>query len=119
VEPGVFEAETTAVVQGVYRFRVVASGLTMRGLPFTREQLCSGAVVPGGDHPFPRTGPSPRGADEALCELLRCLVSQEGLRQSIAGQHVDWGTLEKCVERWCQTRLAPPSEEDLREREGG
>jgi hypothetical protein len=40
-------------MQGVYRFRLVASGITMRGAPFTREQLVSGAVVPGGDQPFP------------------------------------------------------------------
>ena len=38
IEAGIFEASTKASMQGVYRFHVVASGATMRGLPFTRDQ---------------------------------------------------------------------------------
>src|SRR5262249_43158594 len=70
VAPGIFEATETAAMQGVYRFHLVASGITMRGAPFTREQLLSGAVVPGGDQPFPKTPPG----NEALCQLLHCLL---------------------------------------------
>src|SRR5262245_51303371 len=70
VEPGIFEAATLAGIQGVYRFRVLASGVTLRGIPFTREQLLSGAVVPGGDNPFPTSGPSTHDRDKAICDLL-------------------------------------------------
>ena len=82
-EPGVFQASTVAPLQGVYRFHVVASGMTMRGLPFTREQLLSGAVVPGGNNPFPTSGPSTRGQDEAMCQLLQCLLSGRNASQRV------------------------------------
>ena len=90
----------------------------MRGLPFTREQLLSGAVVPGGDNPFPKSGPSTRGQDAALCRLLQCLLRPEALGRLLAEQHVDPNSLLKCVESWCEIRLAPPSEEELRQRKG-
>lgn len=117
-EPGVFQASTVAPIQGVYRFHVVASGGTMRGLPFTREQLLSGAVVPGGNNPFPTSGPSTRGQDEALCQLLQCLLRPEAFGRLLVEHHVDPNSLQKCVESWCAVRLAPPSEEELRQREG-
>jgi hypothetical protein len=63
-EPGVFEAATPASMQGVYRFRLLASGATMRRRPFTREQLLTGAVLRGGDGPFPKGGNNPREPDE-------------------------------------------------------
>jgi hypothetical protein len=53
VEPGVFETNIVATMAGVYRFRALASGVTMRGLSFTREQTLTGAVFPGGDQPLP------------------------------------------------------------------
>jgi Common central domain of tyrosinase/von Willebrand factor type A domain len=117
-EPGVFQASTVAPIQGVYRFHVVASGVTMRGLTFTREQLLSGAVLPGGNNPFPTSGPSTRGQDEAVCQLLQCLLRPEALGRLLAEHHVDPNSLQKCVESWCELRLAPPSEEELRQREG-
>jgi hypothetical protein len=117
-EAGVFEASTIASTQGVYRFRVLASGLTMRGLPFTREQLLSGAAVPGGNNPFPTTDPGSREQAEALCGLLECILRPEILGRWIAEHHIDPGSLLKCVEQWCSVRLGPPSEEELRQREG-
>ncbi len=117
-EPGVFASSMAAPIQGVYRFHVVASGLTMRGLLFTHEQVLSGAVVPGGNNTFPTSGPSTRGQDEALCKLLQCLLSPDALRRVLAAQHIDPNALQKCVERWCAARLAPPSEEELRQQEG-
>lgn len=53
VEPGVFETSIVAMMAGVYRFRALAAGVTMRGLSFTREQTLTGAVFPGGDQPSP------------------------------------------------------------------
>jgi hypothetical protein len=116
--PGTFEAATPAASQGVYRFRVVATGLTMRGVPFTREQQVSGAVVPGGNNPPPTSPPSTRSQDEALCRLLSCLLSPDALGRLFTAQHIDPAVLQKCVATWCEARLAPPSAEELRQREG-
>jgi hypothetical protein len=115
VGPGIFETAETASMQGVYRFRLVASGITMRGAPFTREQLVSGAVVPGGDQPFPKTA---IGDNEALCQLLHCLLRPEGLGRWLAGYNVDLAVLQKCIERWCKSDPAVLSVEELRRREG-
>ncbi len=117
-EPGLFEVATAAAVQGVYRIRVVSSGATMRGLPFTREQHLSGAVVVGGNNPFPKSPPSTREQDEALCHLLECLLGPQALGRLLIAQHVDPAVLQKCVAAWCEARLAPPSAEELRQREG-
>ena len=116
--PGVFWASAAATVQGVYRFRVFASGSTMRGMPFKREQLVSGAVVPGGDNPFPKSGPSTSTKDEALCELLQCILGPNALGRWLTEQKIDPNAVRACIERWCKERLGPPSEEELREREG-
>jgi hypothetical protein len=118
VEPGLFHADTVAVNQGVYRFHVVATGVTLRGLPFTREQQLSGAVVPGGNTSPLRSDPSSRANDEALCRLLQCLLSPDAFGRLLVERHIDPGSVEKCVAAWCQARLAPPSEEELRQREG-
>ena len=118
IEAGSFEASTIASMQGVYRFRMVASGVTMHGVPFTREQLLSGAVVPGGDNPFPTSGPSTRGQDKQLCELLECLLKPEMLGRLMTEHHIDANALRACIERWCKERLSGPSEEEIREREG-
>jgi hypothetical protein len=116
--PGVFQASLPAPQQGVYRFRVVAAGITMRGKAFTREQLVSGAVVQGGNNPFPTTDPSTKDHDEALCGLLRCLLGSDALGRWLSEQHIDPNGLQKCVDTWCRATLAPPSVEELRRREG-
>jgi hypothetical protein len=117
-QPGVFETSTLAAIQGVYRFRVLASGVTLRGLPFTREQALSGAVVPGGDQPSPTTPPSTHGQDEALCRLLECVLSPRALGSFLAEHKVDPGVLQECVKMWCEARLAPPTDAELAKREG-
>ena len=118
IEPGIFEASTTATLQGVHRFHVFASGVTMRGLPFTREQQLSGGVVLGGDNPPPRSGPSTHAADEQLCQLLECLLGPNALGRFLSEHNVDPNALRACIERWCKQRLAGPSAEELRQREG-
>lgn len=118
VQPGIFEAATTAIFQGVYRFHVIASGVTMRGLPFTREQQLSGAVVLGGDNPPPTSGPSTHAKDEQLCQLLECLLGQTALGRFLSEHNVDLNAVRTCIERWCKQRLAGPSPEELRQREG-
>lgn len=118
IEPGIFEATIPAAMQGVYRFHILAAGATMRGLPFTREQELSGAVVLGGDNPPPTSGPSTRTHDKQLCDLLECLLGPNALGRFLSEHNVDSNTVRVCIERWCKQRLAGPSEEELREREG-
>src|SRR5262249_54678745 len=109
---------TLAGIQGVYRFRVLASGVTLRGIPFTREQLLSGAVVPGGDNPFPTSGPSTHDRDKAICDLLQCLLRPEALGRFLNEHKVDSNVVRGCIEQWCKARLAGPSEAELQAREG-
>ncbi|HLN64568.1 MAG TPA: vWA domain-containing protein, partial [Symbiobacteriaceae bacterium] len=47
---GIYTASTTALLSGVYPFRVRVNGSTMRGRAFTREHLLTGAVWKGGDN---------------------------------------------------------------------
>jgi hypothetical protein len=118
IEAGVFEVSTNAAMQGVYRFHVVATGLTMRGVPFTREQLLSGAVVPGGNNPPPTSDPGESGNREALCRLLECLLRPEALGRLLLEHHIDPGVLLKCIEVWCRSLGTAATEEELRQREG-
>jgi hypothetical protein len=70
VDPGVFETSIIASIAGVYRFRALAAGVTMRGLSFTREQTLTGAVFPGGDQPLPTStgdGGDGEGLDGKVC----------------------------------------------------
>jgi hypothetical protein len=117
IEPGIFEAGTRANIAGVYRFHVFASGVTMRGLPFTREQQLSGAVVVGGDNPPPTCKPSAHG-DQQLCQLLECILSPNALGRLLSQHNIDPNVIRACIERWCKQRQAGPSEEELRQREG-
>jgi hypothetical protein len=53
---GNFEKVFTANMSGIYNCRFTASGTTMRGKPFTREQTLTAAVWNGGDDPRTPTG---------------------------------------------------------------
>jgi len=50
-DPGIYEAEMTASMAGIYHFLVVASGINYKGKPFTREQIFTGAVFLGANIP--------------------------------------------------------------------
>jgi hypothetical protein len=63
VEPGIFETSVVATMAGVYRFRAIASGVTMRGLAFTREQTLTAGVFAGGDEPLPTSTGGGGGKD--------------------------------------------------------
>lgn len=118
IEPGIFEASTVAAIQGVYRFRVLALGFTLRGVPFTREQLLSGVVVLGGDNPPPTSDPGARAHEQQLCELLACLLQPDMLGRYLEEHHVDPNAVRKCIEQWCKQRLGAPSDQEIKEREG-
>jgi hypothetical protein len=116
VDPGHFEVNTTAIVPGVYRIRVVASGVTMRGVPFTREQLRSATAILGGDGPMPTSGPTTKAHDEELCRLIECLLGPFG--PLLSKHNVDPKAVRSCVEAWCKIRLAGPTQQEIAEREG-
>jgi hypothetical protein len=118
VEPGVFENSAPAGIQGVYRIRVLATGVTIRGLSFTREQLLSGAVVLGGDNPSPATGPSTHARDKQLCELMECLLGSDVLGRFLIEHKVDPNYVHRCIEHWCKARMGGLTEEEIHEREG-
>lgn len=118
VEPGAFEASAVATEAGVYRFHVRASGGTMRGDPFTREQLLSAVVIHGGAFPPPVGHPETTDQTRALCELLGCLLGPDRLGRALEAHGVDAAALRDCITKWCERRLDKPSEEELREREG-
>jgi hypothetical protein len=115
-EPGRFETSLVAALPGVYRFRVMAQGATMRGMPFTREQDVTAAVLIGGNAPPRTTPPDQNRGAEAFCALAKCLVGtfEPVLRK--AG--VDPQSVLKCIGVACERRLGPPSKDELARREG-
>jgi hypothetical protein len=101
VEPGLFEGQGLTGDEGVYRIRVVARGQTMRGRPFSREQLLSAIAVRGGDRP-PRTSDSLGSSwRREMCELIECLWSERNLQAFMAERHLDQEAVRKCVAAWC------------------
>jgi hypothetical protein len=119
IEPGVFETSLVASLQGIYRFRVMASGVTFRGAVFTREQLLTAAVFQGGDHPLPTSDTDTRSRDEQLCHLLDCLLKNESVRKFLGERGIDAGSLAGCVSRFCQERLAQIQEAGVPQRQLG
>ncbi|MEO7207689.1 MAG: VWA domain-containing protein, partial [Steroidobacteraceae bacterium] len=115
VQPGAFEATILAVQSGVYQVRVVATGSTWRGLPFTREQLVVGTAFAHGDDPSQITPPDTSQARD-LCTLVECVLKDLG---PLLKQHsVDSVAILACVQAYCRKRLAPPSAAELAQREG-
>jgi hypothetical protein len=99
IDAGRFEASITATLSGLYRFRVVAAGTSMRGLPFTREQLLTGAAFRGGDDPIaPPEGPP----DDRLCRLIACLLEDDGIQRYLKEHGIDTASLKRCVDTCCR-----------------
>jgi tyrosinase-like protein/VWA domain-containing protein len=117
IEDGVFDASTTASLDGVYRFHLFATGRTLRGLPFTRERLLTASVFPGGNNPWPTSDPSKGSVIPRLCDLLNCLLDQTALRRFLEERHLDINAIHRCLDQWCKEG-ATFSDEELREREG-
>ena len=103
-DPGVFEAAIAAAAGGVYRFRVMAEGSTMRGRPFTREQLLTGVVWHGGDQPPPSRHDDPNRGHDRLCRFIDCLMKHKGLVESLKRKGVDIEALLRCVRTFCAKR---------------
>ena len=113
-EPGVFEGVVSAVQSGVYHFRVLATGITWRGAPFTREKLLTGVAYPGGNAPFP-TGGRPGDCGQSLCHLLKCLIASGALRSFLEAHGLNEKVVLANLARCCDQ---PPTKEELARREG-
>lgn len=112
-EPGVFETSLKASLAGIWRFRVLAAGRTMRGRPFTREQTLTGAVWQGGNRPPPTgtgtgTGGGTGGSGGQICRLLECLLKQEGILRWLKQAGIDVGALEACLREICAEAGSEP-----------
>ncbi|QEA37737.1 VWA domain-containing protein [Pistricoccus aurantiacus] len=110
VEPGIFEAVLPTSMHGLYRICLRASGKSRRGLPFTREQLLTAAILRN-DRPAPSISEKPDekpeeeaptarpGDDEAAWRrLIACLLSQDGIRALMAKYRLDAEDLRRCLE---------------------
>jgi hypothetical protein len=102
VEPGVFQATTSAPLAGIYAFRIVAEGRTLRGRPFSREQTLTAAVWRGGDNPPPTSKDDPNRQDDRFCHLLDCLLRQRSIREALRKNGINWNELRHCLEEYCQ-----------------
>jgi hypothetical protein len=102
VEPGVFEAMTRALLAGVYPFRIVAEGRTLRGRPFTREQTLTGAVWKGGDNPPPSSKDDPNARDDHFCRLINCLLRQKSIQEALRKAEISADELRRCLEDYCR-----------------
>ncbi len=95
-EPGRFIASTTETVNGLYIFRVRASGTTFKERPFTREQTLTEAIGRE-DVVIPE--------DSDICSLLNCLVSNKAIGSKaikrLRAQGIDLTALIECLRHHC------------------
>ncbi len=110
ITAGQFEAALTAVIPGVHRLLFRAAGTTMRGLPFSREQLRTAGIWRGGDGVPPSIQTDPGTRDAQLCHLLECLVSKEAMGEFFERYGIQREVLDRCVRQFCSERLQPPAE---------
>jgi hypothetical protein len=108
-EPGVFETTTTASISGIYIFKIYCNGYTIRNLPFTREELHTAAVWPGGSNNPPGGRPSGGGDSTPgvkICELLECLFSDKVISGELQKRLLEFGInideLQKCLKIYCK-----------------
>jgi hypothetical protein len=123
-----FVGKFIATAPGEYQIRVMASGRTDRGLPFTRERTLSAGVWRGGDTP-PRGGPDDIGSiiDDGRrrwCAFLRCVLltlsKNDALIKRWRELGIDPNEFVKCVELLCREEanathmVSGPTSEELR-----
>jgi subtilisin family serine protease len=118
VADGAFETAVDASATGTYRFHVRARGRSLRGTPFTREQIRTAGVWQGGDEPAPTDASDPRVQGELLCELLECL-STDAFAEAMEEWGVDPDAVRRCVERYCERLEATGQQESSTASAGG
>ena len=102
IEPGVFETTTPANLAGIYRFRIVAEGRTLRGRLFSRELSLTGAVWRGGDNPPPTVKDDPNDHDDRLCHLLNCLLNQKSIQEALRKAGINPEEVLQCLKEYCR-----------------
>ena len=100
-QPGRFEAATVLAAEGVYLVRVMASGLTFSGVPFTREQTLTAAVFLGGDQPLPTTPPK---QPSPLCCIIESLTETELVIRFLDQHGLSAAEIRKAIGRCCEDR---------------
>jgi murein tripeptide amidase MpaA len=104
VETGIYVAQETALLSGVYTFRIMASGNSLRNHPFTREQIVTGTVWKGGDDPLPAPTGDPK--NDKICELLQCLFGEKvitkEMEETLKKQGVNLKELRNCLKKHCR-----------------
>ena len=107
VDDGEYVANVKTDSSGVYRFRVMANGTTIRGRKFTREQVRTGAVWGGGNRPNPESG-YPNEQDkgrEEFCKLISCLLSEKNfskeMRQRLRKKGINVDGIISCLKKYC------------------
>lgn len=101
VDAGVFAAEVPTPASGVYRVLVRAAGADLHGMAFSREELRSLPVWPGGDDPAP-TGIGDTTAHPDWCQLLRCWLDDERVGRFLERQGLEAEALMACLRRTCR-----------------
>jgi hypothetical protein len=110
IEPGVYQGTINATLPGIYPMRILASGVTLRSKPFTREQLLTGAVWRGGNSESPTGGSDSRTKDEQLCRLIECLFGSNVLNHFFEQNRIDQKAMHKCLHQFCLDRIKWDSE---------
>lgn len=96
---GTFQAPYASALRGVHTFRFRASGITLGGRPFTREETRTAAVF------VPRVGVPGGGRDDdrgRVCELLECLLKRGGLARFLERNKIDPEAVARCLRRYCR-----------------
>lgn len=112
IDSGIFEADTIAAIDGVYRFRILVNAQTLRGREVTREHLLTGGVWKGGDTPTrnpdlsdPDGPEDPDKPHDCCCELLECFLSEKIITPEFAKRLKEGGfdidTLRRCLKEKC------------------
>jgi hypothetical protein len=108
-----YRGELATTLPGVYRIRMRASGTTLQGEPFTREQTLTAAVWRGGDRPAETPGGQGivdylTERDARLCELLQCLLGRDGvvgpeLERRLLALGINLDRARRCLEELCRS----------------
>jgi hypothetical protein len=104
---GQYRGSFIAADAGVYRARVRASGKTLRGFPFLREQTVTAGVWIGGNSQGTNGG---IGSGDCLCHLLNCILGPKGMVTPEAEQVLkrlgfDIVALRRCLADCAQKRI--------------
>lgn len=86
---------------GVCQVRVRAAGADLHGARFTREELRTLAVWARGDDPSPQTIDPRPATDLDTCQLLLCLLQDDGIRNFLQRNDIDPDRVGRCVKRAC------------------